>query len=77
QKEKIERNDKSGSTSLIWAVRNGRPRLVQELIREGALLERKENDGHAALLLAIQYGYTTIAEMLRGVEVSKRKGTRT
>ena len=58
-------------TPLIWAARDGRKRLVEELVEKGARVEDRTSGGYTALHKACVEGHHEVVEVLlqSGAEV--------
>lgn len=61
-----EDTDESGKTALYIAAETGFEKIILLLIKQGANVNAKANNGSSILQIAEQKGHTNIAQMLKG-----------
>ena len=68
------KDDKFGSTALLWATANGRTATAEWLLSHGASITERNNYGNTALLLAACFGHTATVEWLlsHGASITER-----
>ena len=61
----LDLQDQDGDTALMVAVFNGRPKVVEQLIENGASLDLQNQYGDTALTIAIQNGSSKIVKQFK------------
>ena len=58
-------NNKYGWMALMWAANNGYTETAELLLKHGANVNAKDNEGSTALMCAADNGHTETANLLR------------